>query len=92
MAGSLPQVSANETMVALVGRLRLGLWSEWLRRMKGCGPRTDIGSLPRSPQGRGTTWPPVEAQVCGGRGTGQGWALNIEGEAGQKTERALLIN
>lgn len=92
MAGSLPQVSANETMGALDGRLRLGLLSEWLRRMKGLGPRTDIGSLPRFPQERGTTLPLMEAQAWGGQGTGQGWASNSEDEAGQKTERALLIN
>lgn len=36
-AGSLPQVSAAETLGDL-GATRLGRRSEWLRRMKGRGP------------------------------------------------------
>ena len=90
MAGSLPQVCATDTTGTLCGKLRLGLLSDWLRRMKGWGPRIDTGSLPRSPQGRGRMLLPEEAHACGGLGTGKGCASNKDGEAGQNTERALL--
>lgn len=58
--GSLPQVSATEMPGDLGGRLRLGLRSEWLRRMKGRGPRTDTGNLARLPKGRGRKDTPVD--------------------------------
>lgn len=38
IAGSLPHVSATEMPLDVGGRLRLGLRSEWVRRMKGRGP------------------------------------------------------
>lgn len=77
-----------EKACPLGGWFRLGLRSDWLRLMKGFGPCT--GSFTRSPQSVDVTGPLVEVQACGGRGTGQGLASNREGEAGQKTDRALL--
>ena len=89
-AGSLPQVCATEMVGARGGML--GLRSEWLRFTKGFGPRADMGNLPRSPQARVRTLTPVAVQAWGGCGTGQEWASNSDADAGQKTERALLIS
>lgn len=89
IAGSLPQVSATEIVGILGGRLKLGLLSDWLRRMNGWGPRADTGNRPCSPQGRGRTLLPEEAHACGAFGGGTGLASNNDEEAGQNTDRAL---
>lgn len=91
IAGSLPQVSATEMRCDCCGRLRLCLRSEWLRLIKGRAPWTDAGVLPRVSKVCKRNETLVEVHACGGLLTEQGWASNMDGETGQKTERALLI-